>query len=347
MRLDRVADWMVGRVASRAPSVGGVSGRCGQSVESVSFPMWVGRNLGLVLLLLAGNVGNVAAQDRASVQELDSRLQRVERIMDQSLLSQLQRIDSLQQEIRELRGEIENLNYQLDRQNQRNTDLYSDSDQRLTDLEEARDAGDLFGFNDEGGLGLEGALPEAEADLGADWAEESAEASRRGSTPSGAVIVPEGGRQPIPSAADFGDGPQPPTGELRDTATQAEKTSYTTAYDLLARGENVAAVDAFDAFLRSFPDGPYSDNAWYWQGEAMYAQRRFEEARRNFGVVVNSFPQSTKVPDARLKIGYSLFEQESYEEARRILTTVQDDYPGRSASVLARKRLQQMDREGR
>ena len=113
----------------------------------------------------------------------------------------------------------------------------------------------------------------------------------------------------IPPAAGFDDGPRPPVGNLRDTATQAEKSSYTRAYDLLARGESEAAVDAFDAFLRSFPDGPYSDNAWYWQGEAMYVQRRFDEARRNFGVVVNSFPRSTKVPDARLKIGFALYEQ--------------------------------------
>lgn len=313
----------------------------GMSSMRASMVRW--RVVMLAAVLLVPGIGSVAAQERATVQSLDGRLERVERIMDQSLLNQLQRIDSLQQEIRELRGEIENLNYQLDRQNKRNTDLYSDSDQRLTDLEEARDAGELFGFDDE--LGLESALPRDGFD--GEVPDDAAGELQRGSAPSGAVIVPEGGRQPIPSAADFGDGPQPPTGALRDTATQAEKTSYTSAYDLLARGENVAAVDAFDAFLRSFPDGPYSDNAWYWQGEAMYAQRRFEEARRNFGVVVNSFPESTKVPDARLKIGYSLFEQESYEEARRLLTAVQDDYPGRSASVLARKRLQQMDREGR
>jgi len=273
------------------------------------------------------------AQDRATLETLDSRLQRVERVLDASLLDQLQRIDALQQELRELRGELENVNYDLDNQTRRSTDLYGDTDQRLTDLEEARDAGVLFGG--EGGL-FEGGL--SEGGLSEDGLSPLDEIG--GPT---AVIVPEGGR--IPAAASFGDGPQPPTGKLRDTATQAEKASYTGAYDLLARGENEAAVDAFDAFLRSFPDGPYSDNAWYWQGEAMYAQRRFDEARRNFGAVVNSFPDSTKVPDARLKIGFALFEQGAFAEARRILTEVQDDYPGRSAAVLARKRLQQMDRE--
>jgi len=289
----------------------------------------------LAFLLAIGLSAPLLAQERMTIETLDARLQRVERVLDQSLLDQLQRIDALQQELRVLRGEIESLNYELGNQKKRGTDLYSDTDQRLTDLEEAREVGTLFGVDDTGLDGLDGP-PLDGADGGADGGAADGQAR-------GAVIVSEGGS--IPAAASFGDGPQPPTGTLRDTATQAEKASYTSAYDLLARGEYEAAVDAFDGFLRSFPDGPYSDNAWYWQGEAMYAQRRFEEARRNFGAVVNSFPESTKVPDARLKIGFALFEQEAYAEARRVLTGVQDDYPGRSAAVLARKRLQQMDRE--
>ena len=286
----------------------------------------------------------LAAQERITLETLDARLARVERVLDQSLLDQLQRIDALQQELRQLRGEIERLDYDLDNQTTRGTDLYSDTDQRLTDLEEARDAGTLFGGVDAGLGGLVDPLgdPFDVADDGSGAGGGGGDGGDDGPA-GGAVIVPEGG--PIPATASFGDGPRPPTGRLRDTATQAEKASYTSAYDLLARGENEAAVAAFDAFLRSFPDGPYSDNAWYWQGEAMYAQRRFDEARRNFGAVVNSFPESTKVPDARLKIGFALFEEQAYAEARRILTEVQDDYPGRSAAVLARKRLQQMDRE--
>ena len=111
--------------------------------------------------------------------------------------------------------------------------------------------------------------------------------------------------------------------------------------------EEQVAVDAFDGFLREYPVGPYSDNAWYWQGEAHYAERDFDAALQNFAVVVESFPRSPKVPDARLKIGFALYEQQRYEEARAVLTEVQNDYPGRSAAVLARKRLQQMDRENR
>ncbi|ASJ75564.1 tol-pal system protein YbgF [Granulosicoccus antarcticus] len=291
--------------------------------------------LACTCLLLAAKP--VLAQEKPTLDKLDSRLARIERVMDQSLLDQLQRIDGLQKEIRGLRGEIENLNYDIQTLTKRNSDLYADTDRRITDLEEAQDSLGLLGG--EGGLAGSGLLDETAGGL-----DETAATSAE--VPAGVFVSEEGVSIPYSNDADFGDGPRPPGGKLRDTATQAEKAGYTRAYDLLARGQNDSAVASFDDFLKKFPDGPYSDNAWYWQGEAMYAQRSFEEALRNFGVVVNSFSNSTKVPDARLKIGFALYEQGEYEQARSILTGVQDDYPGRSAAVLARKRLQKMDREG-
>lgn len=299
-----------------------------------------GIQVGLCLLLTIVS-GNALSQQKPTLRNLDARLERVERVLDQSLLEQLQRIDALRREIRLLRGEIESLNYEVNTLTKRNSDLYADTDRRITDLESQ---GSLDFLNSEGGLTEDG--------LGSGFFDETAGDSFTDEivapieAPAAVIVVKRGTAIPTANLADFGTGPKPPTGALRDTATQIEKVGYTRAYDLLARGQNDSAVRSFDVFLLQFPDGPYSDNAWYWQGEAMYAQRDFTAALRNFGVVVNSFPNSTKVPDARLKVGFALFEQQKYAEARAILIGVRDDYPGRSAAVLARKRLQKMDREG-
>lgn len=285
-------------------------------------------------LVWAGQSTPVFAQS-GSLADVDSRLQRVERVLDQSLLELLQRIDGLQQEIRQLRGEIESQTYELETLKKRNRGLYLDTDKRIADLEDRLEGGfgdglgaDTLGggFSDEIGGGLD--------EIGG------------GSSAGGAVIVPSNNR-----SAPAGNRPAPParpvSGASTRAATQAEKTGYAQAYDLLAGGQNEAAVAAFDAFLIEYPDGPLSDNAWYWQGEAHYAARNFDDALRNFDVVVESFPASPKVPDARLKIGFTLYEQQRFDQARQVLTGVQNDYPGRSTAVLARKRLQQMDREGR
>lgn len=307
--------------------------------------------LALILpaFLTAGAVH--AQDDNAAVEAIDSRVSRIERVLDQSLLEQFQRVDSLQQEIRSLRGEIESLNFELDNLRKRSSDLYADTDRRVTDLEEMQ--GSLDFFDENGALTGGGLLDETAGFLdeteGTGGLSEGAPAvdSGSGARAPAAVIVREGGPAiPIPNEAEFGDGPKPPTGELRDTATNAEKLAYNSAYDQLARGQIEDSMRSFDSFLLQYPNGPYSDNAWYWQGEGMYAQRDFEAALRNFGVVINFFVNSPKVPDARLKIGFALYEQQQFEQARAILTAVQDDYPGRSASVLARKRLQKMDREG-
>ncbi len=283
-----------------------------------------------------------AQDDAAALADVDVRVSRIERVLDQSMLEQFQRVDNLLQEIRGLRGEIETLTYELETSRKRNNDLYADTDRRVTDLEEIQGSLDLF---DEDGSLAEGAfLDETTGFL--DRTQQDGASAGSGSTTAAAVIVQEGGPViPVSNLDEFGSGPKPPTGALRETATNAEKLAYNSAYDQLARAQIQESKKSFDSFLTQFPDGPYSDNAWYWQGEAMYAQQDYEQALRNFGVVINSFPNSPKVPDARLKIGFGLYEQQQYDQARAILTGVQDDYPGRSASVLARKRLQRMDRE--
>ena len=267
----------------------------------------------------------VGAQTAA---ELNSRLSRVERVLDQSLLEQLRRVDGLERELRQLRGENERLNNELTTLQRRNRDLNADNEQRLTELESAMASGAAFGAGIDGDFGVldENAL--GDDTLGEGTLDESAGSGSRG------VFVRE--------SAGSGTEPTP----VRTNATLAEKAAYTRAYDLLARGQNRPAVTEFDLFLDEYPDGPYSFNAWYWKGEAKYAERRFDEAIADFRQVTDRFPTSTKVPDARLKIGFSLYEQGQYDQARVILEQVQDEFQGRSAAVLARKRLQKMDREG-
>lgn len=298
----------------------------------------------LLVSIMAAVALPAMAQEKATLDNLDVRLTRIERVMDQSLLEQLQRVDALQREIRALRGEVESLTYELNTVNKRNADLYADTDRRVTDLEENQNT---LNFFDEdvplpAGAGLQGSLTDETVSI----LDETASPDSAEAPP--AVFVSES--QPVAAVpvnmADFGDGPKPPSQALRETATNAEKLAYNGAYDQLARGQIPEAMSSFDEFLIQYPNGPYSDNAWYWQGEARYAQQDFDRALRNFQVVINSFPDSPKVPDARLKIGFALYEKQDFAQARSVLTAVQDDYPGRSASVLARKRLQKMDREG-
>ncbi len=293
--------------------------------------------------------GLASAQD---IDEVNARLSRVERVLDQSLLEQLQRVDGLERELRQLRGEIESLNNEISTLKRRNADLYDDTDFRLTELETLAESGALLAGQADGGFaGLdEGAFIEGgeTGGFGGGGLSEpglDGTALQGGGTGSGSA---SGGAGVASPGVFVSERARPGTAitEVRTNATQAEKAAYTRAYDLLARGQNDAAVAEFDSFLDEYPAGPYSFNAWYWKGEAMYAERRFEEAIDNFRQVTEKFPGSIKVPDARLKIGFSLYELGQFDSARQILERVRDEFQGRSAAVLARKRLQKMDREG-
>lgn len=291
------------------------------------------------------------AQSRPKIADVNNRLIRVENIIDQSLLDMLQQIDRLQKEIRLLRGEIESQANDINNLQRRNDRLQSQMEAQLLEFDNRMQSIEELGA---------GGVPPGESD-DTDPASQESGSSTSGSGNSGAgsgtddtsSVDDSSAETDVVIPSDETNNTRLALRKLPDgTVTQsreasaAEKSAYTAVYDLITDEEYEEAIIGFDAFLNLYPDGPLSDNAWYWQGEAMYAQRQFEESIQNFLVVAQSFPASPKVPDARLKIGFALYEQSRFKDSRKALQQIVDDYPGRSASVLARKRLQEMNNAG-
>src|ERR1044072_2044633 len=68
--------------------------------------------------------------------ELDSRLLRIERVLaNQSLLDLSQRLESVQNEARLLRGVLDEVQHQVQQQGTQQRDMYGDVDRRLAALE--------------------------------------------------------------------------------------------------------------------------------------------------------------------------------------------------------------------
>lgn len=73
------------------------------------------------------------------VQDLEARLIRIERVLDNdSLVQMATNLQQLQTEIQGLRGEVETLRFESDNAAARQRDLYLDIDQRLQSLEQGR-----------------------------------------------------------------------------------------------------------------------------------------------------------------------------------------------------------------
>ncbi|ERJ18491.1 TPR domain lipoprotein [Salinisphaera shabanensis E1L3A] len=133
--------------------------------------------------------------------------------------------------------------------------------------------------------------------------------------------------------ADYGTVSQDP---------EVEK-SYTAAFDKLKSGDYDAAIGAFKGFIQQNPESSYSDNAWYWLGEANYVKRNYDASLEAFQTVVNRFRASDKVPGSLYKIGVIQDERGETDNAYGTLKRVVDQYPDSNVAEMARKRLQGLD----
>ena len=285
------------RVAGRFPT------RCVGALAAVA----------VLASLGAGCASTPAADDPVQVKlnDIDTRLTRIERIIsNQSLVELAQHLDQVQSDVRQLRGRVEELEYNTESMRKQQRDLYSDLDKRLAALgggsAGAAAAGALSGS---GSAGAGGSSAPQSAAGGAGASAAAAAAGSAGTDSGGA-------------------------------GTSEEQRVYGQSFDALKAGSYSIAITGFKDFLSSYPASPLAENAQYWLGEAFYVTRDFDSATGAFKTVLQKWPDSRKAPDALLKLGYTQLEQKKVGEGRASLAQVVQKYPGTDAAKLAAERLQ-------
>ena len=296
-------------------------------------PLWAATPVVVVEEPVTQDIVEPTVQDNASLTDIDQRIRRIERVLDNRvILEMLRRVENLQEEIRELRGEVENWGFELQLMQKRQRDLYLDTDRRLRDLELTS----KVPLNLVTTANTDGNRTDGKADTtAADATTADLSTGDATSISDDSVVV-----TPSPSVDTGGE----PSVLPIDLAQ--EKAAYTDAFNYLKEGHYEGAIKAFSQFLREFPDGNYADNAQYWLGEANYVSRFFDAAIEAFNAVLAQYPTSSKLSDARLKIGYAYYELENWEAARSALNYLEQNFPGTSAAHLAAKRLARMRDEG-
>jgi len=154
----------------------------------------------------------------------------------------------------------------------------------------------------------------------------AAPATLDGSLPPGAVpgaVTPPVGAAPASSAAD-------------------EEALYLRSFDQLKAAKYDDAIRGFKSMLDKYPQGNYSDNAWYWTGECHYIKKDYPAALSSYRSLLEKFPASPKVPDALLKTGIIQQEQKKNDQARAAYQRVIKEFPNASAAAQARSRLAQL-----
>jgi len=116
---------------------------------------------------------------------------------------------------------------------------------------------------------------------------------------------------------------------------------FAVAYSDYSHGNYALAISEFQHYVETYPDSEMADNAEYWIGEILYAQKRYEDAIDVFIRVYNISPKGDKVAIALYKRALALAEMGRRDEAVSQLNAIVKGYPKRPESEMARQRLQE------
>lgn len=121
-----------------------------------------------------------------------------------------------------------------------------------------------------------------------------------------------------------------------------EKLYYDAAFDLIKAKDFDKASQAFNAFLRKYPNSQYAGNAQYWLGEVNLAKGDLQAAGQAFAKVSQLYPKHNKVPDSLYKLADVERRLGHTDRVKGILQQVVTQYPGTSAAQLAQRDLQKL-----
>jgi tol-pal system protein YbgF len=250
------------------------------------------------------------------------------------LVSQVQ---ELQDEVRVLRGQVEDQANQLETLRQRQRDQFLDLDQRIS----GQGPSDAAESIDSAGSGASVAV--AESDI---TASENASPEPGSSADTVNTDGPEV-RPPMDTPSDtvaLGT----PDAQVQEVAAdpEEEKAAYDQAFQSLKDLRYADAAEGFQTFLARYPQSSLAGNAQYWLGESYYVTRNYDIALEAFDDLLQKYPDSSKKPDALLKIGYAHYELKQWDQARAALEQVKQQYPDTTLARLADNRLRSMRMEG-
>ena len=287
------------------------------------------RRLAYSFLVLTALAGHAYAQEDNSNAALSERLDRLERdvnfVQKQVYRSnggsatdangapvpvnagQMQvRFSQIDEEIRQIRGLIEQTQFQNKQTADELKKLSDDVDYRLRALEQKQ-------------------------------TEAAAAATAAAATPTPAPSA-EPVYEPTTAAAEAKPAkPGPVSAPDAAAGNFADSNAhYNYAFKLLNEKKYPEAAASFDQFVKKYPSDPLTANAYFWLGESQYARNDYTRAAESFrkGFEVN--PDGQKAPDNLYKLAMSLAQIKRKTEACVVLNQVVTKYAETAPRTVAK-----------
>jgi TolA-binding protein len=221
----------------------------------------------------------------------------------------MQKNQQLENDIRSLRGKIEEQDNEIEQLKHELTNRYTDLDQRLELLQQKVDP--------------ESATPE--------------EDNQQDTSPSTNTTPVAPNARPAAKTTNT----QAPTTKATATNSQAtvinaqssaelDKAAYTVALDAYKQGGAKKAIAPMQNFIKNNPNSVYISNAYFWLAEFNLAiePTNYSEAKKNYNIVVNKYPNSAKASRSLYQL-YNIAKDVDHNTtlATQLKTKLQKNYP--------------------
>jgi tol-pal system protein YbgF len=238
-----------------------------------------------------------------------------------SQISQLnQRVTDMENSLRQLTGQMEDLGHRMDVVNQNIAKMQKDFDYKICTLA-AQQLGASTDAGDPSALPC-GGQSTASAQPGTANTVKDANAPIHLTPPSpGGVLgtLPAGNTAPSPAMNGV-----PPS----DT-----RKKFDAAMNLLARAQYDEAGAAFRSFADTYPQDDLTPQAVYWVGDIAYVQKDYQGAAQAFVEEIKKYPTSPRAPDSMLKLGQSLIAMDQKKEGCSALAALPGKYPSAKTEI--------------
>ena len=252
-------------------------------------------------------------------------------LKSQSRVELLDKIQGMQQDIQELRGQLEMQSHDLKVLKDQQLAYYKDLDTRLgqSAVNEAHRSPTTQGST----------APTASTELSLNPVQPQLKTTLITPTANNTPVAPA---TATPSATVQNQVVATPISTNHNNPAD-EQISYMAAYELVQNKQFDAAINSMRAFITQYPNGGYTANAQYWLGELYMVKKNYPEAMQHFDIVLNQFPSSSKAAASLLKVGYALAASGKSAEAKQKLNQVIKSYPDTPTAQLAVAKLKSLN----
>ena len=140
--------------------------------------------------------------------------------------------------------------------------------------------------------------------------------------------------------------------DLREAKTTAEPLArpddlWRIAFSDYSAGNNDLAIAGYQEFLQKFSTDPRAAEAHLQIGNALVAQKKFDDAINEYDIVLQKYPENDKSKTALLKKGLAQAEATQPQQAIATLNEVVKRFPNTSEATSAQGKLRELQTPAR